>query len=444
MFERLSHTFSSLFSRLSSQKKLTQADIADALAQVKDALLDADVPYDLVSEFVQSVQDEVVGQNLVARANTHEYLIKVVHDKLLAFFGGKQPVSFTFQLPATVMVIGLQGAGKTTTISKLVRHVQKEAAKRGKKRDILMASVDFQRPAAVEQLAQLADTVGAAFYRATNTNPVAAAREISAYAKKEGFELLFLDTAGRLHVDNGLLDELRQIDQHLEPRYKLLVLDAMTGQESLAVARAFENAVGFSGAVLTKMDSDTRGGAAFAFRYALKKPILFVGIGEKPDDLVLFHADRAVSRMLGMGDLESLLERVQETVSAQEQKQAEDAMKSGRLTLDDFAKQMEMVSKMGSLTNLMKHIPGMAGAQIAQQELEKGEAELKRFRAIISSMTKKERINPAILDGSRRKRVALGAGVGVAEVNLLIQRFEQAQQYVKLLKKSGSFKQFLR
>jgi signal recognition particle subunit SRP54 len=444
MFDLLSRTFSSVFSGLSGKSILEQADIDAALIQVKDALLQADVPYDLVETFTAQVAQQAVGRKIVGKLKPEEQLLKLVHDTLLDFFGGKRAAEFSFQIPSTVMVMGLQGSGKTTSIAKMVQFVQKQAAKRGKKRSVLMASVDFYRPAAVEQLRQLSVSVQADFYAATSTNPVKAAQEIELYRKNNGYDHLFLDTAGRLHVDSALLQELKDIDAHLQPKYKLLVLDSMTGQQSLAVARSFEQAVGFQSAILTKMDSDTRGGAAFSFRYALKKPVLFVGVGEKVDDLDLFYPERAVSRILGMGDIATLLERAEQKIQVDQQEQMSKAMLSGKMTLNDFAQQMDMVNKMGSLTSLAKYIPGMGAGAISSTELERGEMEMKRFRAIINSMTLKERLNHLILNDSRKNRVARGAGVGVDQVNQLLQRFEESQQYVKLLSKSGPFKKLFR
>ncbi|MDP3889313.1 MAG: signal recognition particle protein [bacterium] len=444
MFDFLSGKLSSVFSKISGRSGITQSDIESVLEQVHNALLEADVPYDLVQTFVHSIKEQVVGQKVVAALKPDQQFLKVVHDTMLDFLGGKKSVPFSFQLPAVVMVLGLQGSGKTTTVAKMVHLVQKQAQQRGKKRSILMASVDFYRPAAIEQLEVLSKQVDASFYRAKSQDPVAAAREMYAYSKNNGFELLFLDTAGRLHIDNDMLQELRDIDIALKPRYKLLVLDAMTGQESLAVARAFDQGVGFDSAILTKMDSDTRGGAAFSFRYTLKKPILFVGEGEKIEDLSQFHPERAVSRILGMGDLQTLLEQAQDKIKQSEQVSLQQSMTTGRLTLVEFAQQMDMIQRMGSLSKVMKYMPGAGGNSLSDHDIQQGEADLKRFRAIINSMTPKERLQPAILDGSRKKRVANGAGVNVSEVNTLLNRFEQAQQYVKLLKRSGPFGRLFR
>ena len=444
MFDRLSQTFSSLFARLGKESSLTEKNIQESLDQIRQALLDSDVPYNVVETFVSSVKQEVVGQKVIGSLKPAEQLMKTVNDKMTAFLGGKNTGVFSFQLPSVVMVMGLQGSGKTTSIAKMAHFVQKEALKRKKKRKILVASVDFYRPAAVEQLEVLSQKIDVSFYRAQATDPVQAAQEIYDYYCQEGFELLFLDTAGRLHVDEQMIQELKDIDALVKPKYKLLVLDAMTGQESLNVAQAFDKAIGFQAAVLTKMDSDTRGGAAFAFRYAIKKSIIFTGVGEKPDDLQRFHADRITGRMLGMGDMQTLIEKADEKIKKSEQDQAYQSFSKGKLTLADFAQQMEMMNRLGSLSQIMRHIPGMGKAQVSQEVIDRGELEMKRFRAIISSMTQKERLNHVILNGLRKKRIAQGAGVSVSDVNLLLSRFEQAQQYVKLMKKSGPLRRLFR
>lgn len=437
MFNFLSQKFSSIFSSITGKSHLSEKNMAEALQKVHEALLEADVPLQLVETFIAEIKAEALGKKVLSSLKPGEQLIKVVHDKLKTFLGADNSVEFSFQLPATVMVMGLQGSGKTTTCAKLAHWVQEQAKKRGKTRNILMASVDFYRPAAIDQLEILARSLGVAFYRPAETDPVKAAVAIQAYAKKELFELVFLDTAGRLHIDNQMIQELRDINGRLEPRYKILVLDSMTGQESLQVAQAFEQGVGYHGAILTKMDSETRGGAAFAFRYAQKKPILFVGVGEKVGDLEYFHADRMAGRILGMGDVLSLLEKAQDTFKQSEQEAAYASLMRGQFSLQDFADQLAMVGKMGSLSQLVKYFPGANGMQLSHDKIEKGEAEIKKFKAIISSMTEKERFMPKILDASRKKRIAQGAGVQVPDVNVLLDRFEQSQQYAKLFKKFG-------
>jgi len=440
MFDFLSKKFSQVFSRITGTGSLTEKNVQEALEKVQDALLEADVPHTLIDEFVHSIKQEVIGQKVTDSLKPGEQFIKVVRERLLAFLGGGGSSSiFSFQIPSIMMVMGLQGSGKTTTLAKCAYFVQKQAQKRGKKRRILLASVDFYRPAAVDQLEVLAQQVGVSFYRASHKDPVQAAKEISEYARKELFELLFLDTAGRLHIDSNLLQELQKIDVLLKPKYKFLVLDAMTGQESLNVARTFGQEVPFHAAILTKMDSDTRGGAAFAFRYALKKPILFVGTGEKIDDFEPFRPERMADRILGMGDVLSLIEKADEKIKKSEQESIMRSLKRGKLTLQDFANQLSMVGKLGSLTKLAQYLPGMGGADISPEMLQKGELEMKKFEAILSSMTQKERLCPRILDGSRKKRIASGAGVVVSDINSLLQRFEQSQQFAKLFKRFGRF-----
>ncbi len=435
MFDFLSQRFSSIFSTITGKSHLTEKNMAESLDKVREALLEADVPHQLVDTFIEDIKKEVLGQKVLAALKPGEQLIKVVHERLKAFLGGQNTVDFAFQIPATVMVMGLQGSGKTTSIAKMAHWVQEQAKKRGKNRRILMASVDFYRPAAVDQLEVLAKSLGVSLYRATQADPVMAAQEIQNYAKKELYELLFLDTAGRLHVDNQMLQEVRDIDSRLTPKYKILVLDAMTGQESLNVAQAFEQGVGYHMAMLTKIDSDTRGGAAFAFRYAQKKPIVFVGSGEKVADIEQFHPDRMAGRILGMGDMLSLIEKAEASVKKSEQDSLYTSFMSGHMTLQDFADQISMVNKMGSLTQLSKYMPGMGGMNVSPESLEKGELELKKFKAIIQSMTPKERLYHRILDGPRKQRIAKGSGTKVSDINMLLDRFEQSQQYAKLFKK---------
>ena len=435
MFDFLSNKFSSIFSRFKADTRLTEENIQDALTKVHDALLEADVPYEVVEQFIKEVRQEVVGTKLVSSVKPSEMLLKIVHDKLLSFMGGASGEgAFAFEIPSVVMVMGLQGSGKTTTIAKLAQYVREQAEKRGKTRKVMVGSVDFYRPAAIDQLEVLAKQIGVIFYRSPLTDPVAAAQDIVKQSQQQQCDILFLDTAGRLHVDNDMLAELQTIVDKIKPKYKLLVIDAMTGQESLKVAQAFNEKIGFMGAILTKMDSDTRGGVGFAFRYALKKPILFVTTGEKPGDLEQFRPERMVSRIMGMGDIQTLIEKAEAKIKQSEQKAIEKSILSGRMTLDDFAQQMDMMGKLGSLSSIMKYLPGMGGMKLSPEMIEQGEHEMKKFKAIISSMTRKERIVTSILDASRKKRIAAGAGVDVADVNSLLARFEQSQQMMKMLK----------
>ncbi|MBT3456203.1 signal recognition particle protein [bacterium] len=443
MFNLLSEKFSSIFSRLTGKGSLSEQNISEALDKVKDALLEADVPLNVVESFIDEVKQESVGQKVLKSLKPTEQFIKSVHDKLLVFLGGKQE-DFSFKIPSIVMVMGLQGSGKTTSLSKFAAYINKKAKAKKKHRKILFASVDYQRPAALEQLKVLADQTGVDYYQSGKTDPVEASGDIVDHFKKHQYEFLFLDTAGRLHVDKNLLEQLKEINDRVRPDYKLLVLDSMTGQESLAVAKAFEQSVGFDRVMLTKMDSDTRGGAAFAFRYALKKPITFLGVGEKPEDLELFRPERVANRILGMGDIVSLVEKAEETIKKDEQERLSKSLMQGKMTLDDFAQQLDMMSKLGSLSNVTKYLPGAATQKLTPEMLEKGEQEMKNFKAILCSMTRKEKIFPELFDASRRKRIAKGAGVQVSDVNNLMRKFEQSQQFAKLFKKFGKFQKFFK
>lgn len=434
MFDFLSQKFSSLFSSLTGKGRVTEQAVEQTMDKVRDALLEADVPYQVAQDFVDLVKKELVGKKIYEKFNAADQVIKVVYDRLKDFLGAQEAL-VAFQIPSVIMVMGLQGSGKTTSLAKMARLVMEQAAKRGKKRQLLLTSVDFTRPAAIDQLEQLARQAGVAFFRPQSTDPVIGAREAHAYFKKEGFELLFLDTAGRLHVESALLEQLRIIDADLKPRYKMLVLDAMTGQESLKVARAFDEGVGYQYAVLTKMDSETRGGAAFSFAYDQKKPIMFMGTGEKLGDLEQFYPDRMASRILGMGDMQSLAERLEATIKTADQESAQNAFMQGKMTLQDFADQIGMINKIGSLETIARYLPGVGGAGMDKSTLARGEEDLNKFKAIISSMTQKERLCPRIIDASRKARIAKGAGVGVADVTLLLTRFEETLQYAKLFKK---------
>lgn len=441
MFDFLSQKFSSFYSYVTGQNKLTEKNIDDALGKVQDSLLEADVPYSVVQDFIAQVKQEVIGKKVFAALKPAELLMKIVHDKILNFLGGASGgIDFAFQIPSVIMVMGLQGAGKTTTIAKLVNYLKEQAQKKNKSRKIMVASVDFYRPAAIDQLEILAKQVGALFYKSDQNDPVRAAQDIYKKYQAESCDYLILDTAGRLHIDSQLIDELKKIDSALKPKYKLLILDAMIGQESLQVARTFEDSVGFTGCVLTKIDSDTRGGVAFAFKYALKKPILFIATGEKIPDLELFRPERMTSRIIGMGDIMTLAEKAEEKIKKVDQESMYRSISKGNMTLVDFAQQIDMVNKLGSLSSIMKYMPSMGGLSISSDMLQKGEIEIKKFKAIISSMTMKERINPKVLDGSRKTRIARGAGVNINDINTLLTRFEQGQQFAKMFKKMGHFK----
>jgi signal recognition particle subunit SRP54 len=440
MFDYFSQKFTSLFSRLSGSKKLSAEAIEQFLGTIRDALLEADVPYNVAQQFVHDIEQEVVGETLVGALKADEFMMNVVREKLLAFLGGKaDEKSFVFKVPATIVMMGLQGSGKTTTVGKIA-HYSRKIQSAHKSIKILVASVDFYRPAAVDQLEIVAKNAGVDFYRAQAADVINATLEIKNYAATNNYDLLIVDTAGRLHVDVGLLDELKKIYAVLVPQYSFLVLDAMTGQESLKVAKAFQEVINFTGAIITKLDSDARGGVAFSFRYVIKKPILFVGSGEKVADLEPFRPERMVNRMLGGGDLVTLAERAQEKIKQHEQEEMEKALKTGTITLEDFARQMDMIGRLGSLSQVARYIPGFSGANISAEMLEKGEVEMRKFRAILSSMTRKERLMPKILNASRKQRIAKGSGVEVAAVNNLLRRFDESVRMLRTMKNMGFLK----
>ena len=439
MFDLLSQKFSSLFGRFTQKGSFNEQEVEKLLVDIQEGMTEADVPYAVVEKFVGEVRQDINAKKIFNKSRSAESLLKIVHDRMVEFLGGASDTEFMFQIPSVCMVMGLQGSGKTTTIAKLAHYITSKAAKRGKTRRVLLASVDFYRPAAVDQLEILAQRAAVSFYRAKATDPVQAAQEIYRYFQQEQFEILLLDTAGRLHVDEPLMRELKAIHELVQAKYKVLVIDGMTGQESLRIAQTFHESVGISGGIITKMDSNTHGGAAFAFRYMLQKPLLFMGVGEGLDDFEPFKADRIAKRLLDLGDVATLQEKVEEKVEQSTQSRLYNSLKEGSFTLQDFADQMSMVSKMGSLQSLMKFLPGMGQFKVDAQQMEKGESEMKKFKSIIQSMTSKERLEPKILNNARKQRIAQGAGLATSDVNLLLERFEQNQQFVRMFKKMKYF-----
>lgn len=437
MFDFLTKSFSTLLSPLLKEKRLTEAHIDQVLTKVHDALLEADVPYEVVQVFLSDLKKDMVGNKVLTSLKPAEQIITTIHQRLTTFL--QTGTAITLKPSGVIMMLGLQGSGKTTTIGKLAYYFKKEH----KNCKIMTASVDFYRPAAIDQLAVVAQKTGIHHYRAQSQDPVAAAQEIYAHYRQERYDLLLLDTAGRLHVDNQLLQELRAIDTALRPQQKCLVLDGMTGQESLAIAKAFAQTVDYQGAIVTKMDSGARGGAMFAFCYSVKKPILFIGSGEHVEDLEAYKAARIAQRLLGMGDMETLFEKAQGKIELAEQERLTNSFMEGAFTLDDFAKQLAMMNSLGSLSTIVRYVPGLGG-QLSSEAIQKGETELKRFNVIMQSMTPKERKLPKIIDNARKKRIARGAGVPVADVALLLSRFEQMQHFAKLMKKGGLWGQLFK
>jgi len=438
MFDFLSNKFSHIFKSITGTSHLSEKNITQTLEKVRESLLEADIPYDVVEQFIQEIKQDVTGKKILHSMKPAEQLIKIIHEKICEFLGSKKTFIGIPEDASIILVMGLQGSGKTTTISKICRYLQKK----NKKASIMTASVDFSRPAAIEQLEILSNRIGVTHYNTTANTVLEAVQEIIKESKNNSYDYLLLDTAGRMHIDNQLLQELRDITSCISKSFKLLVVDAMTGQESLTIAQAFDQGVGFDSAIMTKMDSQARAGASFAFNYVLKKNIILIGTGEKPDDYELFYPERMASRILDMGDLNTLLEKAEEKIKKSEQKNLHSAYKRGKLTLEDFAQQLGMIQRLGSLNTIMKYMPGVSAQNISDDMINQGQVQMNRFKAIINSMTPKERKNHRILDNSRKNRIARGAGVPVKDIDLLLQRFEQMQQYVKLFKRMGRFPGF--
>lgn len=429
MFDSLSARLQSVTERLRGKAKITEADLEVALREIRLALLEADVNFRVVKAFVSHVRERALGTEVLSGLNAGQQVVKVVHDELVAILGGeRRELQFTGK-PSVLMLVGLQGSGKTTTAAKLAVRLRKEG------RRPLLVAADVYRPAAVDQLVQLGDQIGIEVHtRSVGTPALEVARSGIDFARQRGHDLVLIDTAGRLHVDEPMMDELVRIAGAVTPAETLLVVDAMTGQESVKVAEAFHQRLPVTGLVLTKMDGDARGGAALSIRSVTGLPITFIGTSERTDGLEPFHPDRLAQRILGMGDILSLVERVQETVDQEEAERVAQRMMESRFTLDDFRSQLTQVKKMGPIGQVLSMIPGagqMAGA--AQQAVDEGQ--LVRVEAIIDSMTPHERRHPEVIKASRRRRIALGSGTSTADVNRLLKQFAEMQ---KLMRQLGS------
>ena len=427
MFESFSSRLQGITQALRGKARITEADLDVALREIRLALLEADVNFKVVKDFVARVRERALGADVLEGVNPGQQIVKIVHDELVEVLGGTRHHLRLDSRPSVLMMVGLQGSGKTTTAAKLAVRLRKE----GKKS--LLVAADVYRPAAVDQLVQLGDQIGIEVHtRSVGTPALEVARSGLEVARQRGVDVMILDTAGRLHVDDAMMDELVRITGAVTPAETLLVVDAMTGQESVRVAEAFHARLPVTGLVLTKMDGDARGGAALSIRAATGLPVAFLGTGERTDGLEPFHPDRLAQRILGMGDVLSFVERVQENV---DQAQAEDAAKrlmENRFTLEDFRSQLDQIKKMGPIGQLLQMVPGagqMAGA--AQAAVDSGE--MKKIEAIIDSMTPEERRRPDIIKASRRRRIALGSGTTTAEVNRLLKQFVEMQRMMKML-----------
>ncbi|MGH2381083.1 MAG: signal recognition particle protein [Candidatus Limnocylindria bacterium] len=427
MFESLSSRLQDITERLRGKARITEADLDVALREIRLALLEADVNFKVVKDFVARVRERAVGADLLTGLNPGQQIVKIVHEELVEVLGGARHQLGLDAKPAVLMMVGLQGSGKTTTAAKLAVRLRKD----GKKP--LLVAADVYRPAAVDQLVQLGDQIGVEVHtRPVGTPALEVARSGLEFARQRGVDVMILDTAGRLHVDEAMMDELVRIVGSVTPAETLLVVDAMTGQEAVRVADAFHARLPVTGLVLTKMDGDARGGAALSIRAATGLPIAFLGTGERTDGLQPFHPDRLAQRILGMGDILSFVERVQENVDQAEAEQAAQRMIENRFTLEDFRSQLNQIKKMGPIGQLVGMIPGagqMAGA--AQEAVDSGQ--MRRAEAIIDSMTPEERRRPDLIKASRRRRIALGSGTSTAEVNRLLKQFVEMQRMMKMI-----------
>jgi signal recognition particle subunit SRP54 len=427
MFESLSTRLQGVTNRLRGKAKITEGDLDVALREIRLALLEADVNFKVVKDFVARIRDRAVGSDLLTGLNPGQQIVKIVHDELVATLGGERHHLRLEARPAVIMMVGLQGSGKTTTAAKLAVRLRKE----GKKP--LLVAADVYRPAAVDQLVQLGDQIGVEVHtRPVGTPALEVARSGLEVARQRGVDVMILDTAGRLHVDEAMMDELVRIVGSVTPAETLLVVDAMTGQESVRVAEAFHAKLPVTGLVLTKMDGDARGGAALSIRAATGLPVAFLGTGERTDGLEPFHPDRLAQRILGMGDILSFVERVQENVDQAEAEKSAERMLQNRFTLEDFRSQLIQIKKMGPIGQLLQMVPGagqMAGA--AQDAVDSGQ--MTRIEAIIDSMTPDERRRPEIIKASRRRRIAIGSGTSTAEVNRLLKQFVEMQRMMKMI-----------
>ncbi len=425
MFESLSARLQGVVGRLRGKAKITEADLDLALREIRLALLEADVDFRVVKEFVARVRERALGTELLSGLHPGQQVVKAVHDELVAVLGGERHQLRLDGKPSVIMLVGLQGSGKTTTAAKLAVRLRREG------RRPLLVAADVYRPAAVDQLVQLGDQAGIEVHsRPARTPALEIARSGIEAARQRGHDLVVIDTAGRLHVDEPMMDELVRITGAVTPAETLLVLDAMTGQEAVRVAQAFHQRLPVTGLVLTKMDGDARGGAALGIRSTTGLPIAFIGTGEGNEALEPFHPDRLAQRILGMGDILSLVERVQETVDRTEAERMAQRMMESRFTLDDFSSQLQQVKKMGPIGQLLGMIPGagqLAGA--AQQAVDDGQ--LRRIEAIIGSMTPTERRQPDLIKASRRRRIALGSGTTTADVNRLLKQFAEMQRLMR-------------
>ncbi len=430
MLEALGERLGAIFQRLGSRGTLTDSDVNDVAREVRVALLEADVNLSVAKEFVAAIKEKAVGAEVLASLTPAQSVIKIVHDELVTLMGGAQArLQFADAPPTVFLMVGLQGSGKTTHAGKIALRLKEQG------RRSLLVAADVYRPAAIDQLQTIGRQIDLPVYAETSNDPVAIARHGVEEAKRLGIPIVIIDTAGRLQIDAALMAELEEIKAATKPKEVLFVADAMTGQEATKVAKGFNERLGISGIILTKMDGDARGGAALSIYKITGAPIKFVGVGEKLSALEPFYPDRLASRILGMGDVLTLIEKTQSVYSVEQAKELEAKFRKNEFTLDDFLNQLRTVRKMGSMTDILKMIPGMSKA--LPKEFEIDEKDVSRIEAIICSMTRIERRRPDVLNASRRRRIALGSGSQVADVNRLVKQFEQTRAMMKQMGGSG-------
>ena len=424
MLENLGNRFQDIFKKIRGHGRLSESNIKDALREVKMSLLEADVNYKVVKDFTNKISEKAIGTEVIRGVNPAQQFIKLVNDELVELLGGtSSKLTKGLRNPTIIMLAGLQGAGKTTFAAKLAKFLKKQNEK------LLLVGVDVYRPAAIKQLQVLGQQIGVDVYSEENSKDVVgiATRAVEK-AKEINATYMIVDTAGRLHIDETLMEELKELKRAIKPQEILLVVDAMIGQDAVNLAESFNNALSVDGVILTKLDGDTRGGAALSIKAVVGKPIKFIGVGEKLNDIEIFHPDRLVSRILGMGDVVSLVEKAQEVIDENEAKSLEEKIKSQKFDLNDFLKQLQTIKRLGSLGGILKLIPGMPKID----DLAPAEKEMKKVEAIIQSMTKEERKKPDILKASRKIRIAKGSGTDVSDVNKLLKQFEQMKSMMKM------------
>ena len=431
MFEELSLKLDAALKKITGQGRLTETNISDTLREIRRILLDADVNYKVAKDFIEKVKEKALGKEVIASVTPGQLITKIIYDELVELLGGgHSEISLNPNGATTILVVGLQGSGKTTFSAKLAKRLKE------RKRKILLVAADIYRPAAIEQLKILGQQIDVPVFSLELKDARLVVTESVKHAKNNGFDTLIIDTAGRLHVDEEMMKEVADIKEIVKPTETLFVVDSMTGQDAVNSAKAFNETVNFDGIVLSKLDGDARGGAAISIRSVVGKPIKFVSNGEKLENLDVFYPDRLASRILGKGDIISLVEKAQETIDEFEAKRMEEKLRKNKFDFEDFLKQIKLIKKMGSLSSLIGMIPGL-GSQIKNAQID--DKALIKVEAIINSMTREERENPKVLNGSRRKRIARGSGTTIQDVNRLIKQFQEMQRMMSMMNKKGFF-----